>query len=513
MARSKHLSYDIHPSLRALQVSERARRLASLIMNGATLPSVQDAAGLLSCRENEISSSYKELSDCNFVESRKLGCERGLVSRMWLSNHLWQKVGDCPPPMHSEWALARALERLPVREHTYPALANVEGLGRFISMEWHQGLSFDSVAIFERGWLVTIFSGMLESEADLRQWPGHFLEDVLQWEWGPVQAWPTTILWVIRDRWQIQLVRRACKIVEDRLAFYCAEDRTSIAASNPEPGRGQIICYSPPMDMGKWPFEQRLRDSQWCIRDGSVLAKVLYSVIRFPGAWFSLIKADAHIKDSKRIKKALRKLTKLEWINRRKYRGRWRYSVASRGYHHVARIEGTSNTRWRERSRVPAFDGRPRHQDHEDGTVSLLQEFMEDGLKVEPGWRALQDLIGGGRIAPDGLVYLTRGPYGPGWCYVEYERSARYQGRAARKLRGYVSAGRRDRFPVLFVLWNDHAETVFHTFGRQHGLRMVTTTIARLRRYGAVGVPGCWSRYGEDVVIGTPAEFNTAASC
>ncbi len=111
-----------------------------------------------------------------------------------------------------------------------------------------------------------------------------------------------------------------------------------------------------------------------------------------------------------------------------------------------------------------------------------------------------------GGIAPDGIVFLTRGPFGPGWHYMEYERSARGKRRAGRKLHGYISRHRQDDFPVLFVLWNENAERNFWVVGQPHGLRMLTTTITRLREFGAVGVEGCWSHYGESVVVGSPAD-------
>ena len=85
---------------------------------------------------------------------------------------------------------------------------------------------------------------------------------------------------------------------------------------------------------------------------------------------------------------------------------------------------------------------------------------------------------------------------------MEYERSARRSRDARSKLNGYLAPGRRDDWPVLFVLWDDNAEKVFQQLGLEDGLKMLTTTPHRSKAVGAVGQNGCWSRPGEDVILG-----------
>ena len=63
-------------------------------------------------------------------------------------------------------------------------------------------------------------------------------------------------------------------------------------------------------------------------------------------------------------------------------------------------------------------------QGHEAGLLGLLAPFMEAGCPTAAGWRYWEPMGEHGGIAPDALVYLTTGPYGPGWYYVEYERRA-----------------------------------------------------------------------------------------
>ena len=104
------------------------------------------------------------------------------------------------------------------------------------------------------------------------------------------------------------------------------------------------------------------------------------------------------------------------------------------------------------------------------------------------------------------MLLLNESPFGAGWNYVEYERTARRRARAERKLHGYLADNRQDDFPVLFVLWDDEAERIFQLLGyenagRPYPARMLTTTIERLARCGVLG-EGCWSWCGLPVRIG-----------
>ena len=105
-------------------------------------------------------------------------------------------------------------------------------------------------------------------------------------------------------------------------------------------------------------------------------------------------------------------------------------------------------------------------------------------------------------IAPDAVIYLTESPYGPGWHYLEYERRARGKVRAERKLRGYGSPRRRDKWPVLFVVWDSVSEHVYQSLGRENRIKLITTTIPRLAMHELVDSPLCWSIYGQPVALG-----------
>ena len=143
---------------------------------------------------------------------------------------------------------------------------------------------------------------------------------------------------------------------------------------------------------------------------------------------------------------------------------------------------------------------KPRLRGHEDGVIDLMGEFAAAGVTGAAGWRCWEHM-GFEAIAPDGLVYLEHSPYGPGWHYLECERFARGRQRVTRTLRGYASALRMNDWLVLLVLWDENGEAVCQQVGREAGISMLTTTVARLAKYGAVGGPNCWSMYSTNVEV------------
>ena len=179
-------------------------------------------------------------------------------------------------------------------------------------------------------------------------------------------------------------------------------------------------------------------------------------------------------------------------------RGSYRYSVCQKGSNLLALRDRVSNTRLP--AGVRSLPVGPRLQDDEDAVLDLMREFAAAGVGGAAGWRCLERM-GFEAIAPDGLVYLEHSPYGPGWHYLEYERSARGRNRVERKMRGYASPLRMNDWRVLMVVWDREAEAVFQQVGEQAGVPMLTSTVDRTKKYKVVGDPGCWSMYGEAVSV------------
>ena len=163
--------------------------------------------------------------------------------------------------------------------------------------------------------------------------------------------------------------------------------------------------------------------------------------------------------DSGRVRKAMGSLVEAGMVRRGSSRGAHSHVMDGPGFEVLRRRDRVSAHR---RRRSPAHSQMPEERGlaaHEYGVMDLMGGFLDGGLDVAAGWRSWEDMgADGGGIAPDGLVLLRHSPYGPGWHYVEYELRARGVSRVVRKLRGYGSARRRDRWPVLVVVRDEAAE-------------------------------------------------------
>ena len=141
---------------------------------------------------------------------------------------------------------------------------------------------------------------------------------------------------------------------------------------------------------------------------------------------------------------------------------------------------------------------------HEYGVMDLLSKFLAAGCPAANGWRDHEPMGSAGGIVPDGVVHLARSPFGPGWFYIEYERSARGLARIRSKLNGFGSPLRVTDWPVLVVCRDPvrrktpgktpekTPEDRFHQVGEEMGIRMLSTTFGRLAEHGPVGNRECW---------------------
>lgn len=168
----------------------------------------------------------------------------------------------------------------------------------------------------------------------------------------------------------------------------------------------------------------------------------------------------------------------------------------------MARSNRASRAEIETRFRVRNWRDPDQVEQHEYGLLELVEQFMGAGCLVVNGVREYEAMGEAGALAPDALVHLAGGVFGDGWYRIEYELSATGEARIEQKLNGYASPLRRDSWPLLAVCRNDQAERNFRAKGQTLGLTgMLTTTVARLRRYRAVGNDQCWSLYGQPVAL------------
>ena len=496
----------IIPALSVLPVSDGALRIASR-MWGLPLASAGNHAGLLHVPTSHVYRRLAELKDAGFADSAALGWYRDVAERWWLTEETLSAAGLTEPNFHQEWGECQLLERPPLFELAYEAVASVRGLGRLIAFQWATGTALDAVAVFEEGWCALFWSGLLESETHLDHRIRSLGLDLAYWSTGNSPSWPSLLIFLTHDRWQNRLVARSVlkHRLTERTALRCAAE--NVNRGNWDGVRSDSSFFKPiiPMDLGGEGWDQRVKRLMGDGKDSRDLHRIMDTAAQWPGMEVNFARAALGESDrGKRATRGCKKLADDGMLERHQKGGKgFRYAVTSKGFQPMARRDGIPASDREQWARVPEWRGHPRLQAHEDGWMELMRQFASWGLEIASGTRSREHMGHAGAIVPDGMVFLINSPYGRGWHYVEYERSARWLSDALDKLSGYLATARQDNWPVLFVLWDEKAEALFQELGRQGGLRMLTTTLARLKSVGAADRQGCWSVYGQDVVIGS----------
>jgi hypothetical protein len=368
-----------------------------------------------------------------------------------------------------------------------------------------ENCSFDAAVRYEHGWAVLFWSGLLRSEQVFKERLEQLGDDLLTLSAGNGPARPGLICVVAADRWQLELALRGARRygMEDWVRVWCISDDSWHGAEVPLSSRGWVRqpVYLRTMSRSAW--DNRVRASLWAVDGGEDAARVLRAAAEWPGMLISLAKLVLRESSSgRRAQNCCRRLTELGLLDRWQDGRAYRYRLSFPGMTLLAGLDRASEAEAWRRIQMARWENLDGFQVHEYGVGEVVQQFAAAGLVVVAGWRDWENLGGGGGIAPDAIVFLRYGPHGPGWHYLEYERSARSPSATTRKLGGYDSPLRSNDWPLLVVCRTDRAERNFLQSGLEMGIRMLTTTIPRLNRHGAVGNPDCWSQYGEPVAIG-----------
>ena len=487
------------------KVSHQARELFDF-MAGTPLVSGSVLSGMLRRPAPYSYPLLRQLTDAQVVSSVGLGAGIDRAQRHSISAYGQQFLSSAAGAWHEDWALAYLLERFPAVDFVYEAAASVRDMGRLSRFQWYKGAAWDAVAQYEDGWALFFWSGLLQGERHLNELFSRMGVDLMEHRAvGPV-PWPGRMCFVVSDLWQRELVYRAARRrgCGDQVETFCVSDRSVSEAPNPEASRGGLAHPVAWGSVGNWPWEKRVASAPWSSGDGRRLYRLLIAVAEWPRLYIDFARAIfRETPGSRTTQVALQRQRERDrpFLDSHRERNGHRYVINTRGYALLARIDGVSTGRMP--AGVRGADETRFSKAHEDGVMELVRHFIAAGIPVAAGWRSRERWLGGG-IEPDAMVLLTRSPFGPGWHYIEYERSARNQARAERKLGRYLYSRRQDGFPVIVAAWSDRAEAHFQNLGRESGapLKLLTTTIERLKRCGPVGDTGCWSHYGEPVSLG-----------
>ena len=486
-----------------LRLSKSTEQLLPVVA-AMPLASAVDYAAVVGKTPSYFYPRLWELRDAGLLSSVSVGATRQKAARWFLTREGMGRLSIFSPHWHEESALGRLLERLPMVEWFYQAAVGLPGLGELEHFSWFNDVAWDAAARYRDGWAAFFWSGVMQRESRVKETFTKLGEDLSHHSVLGPDPYPGFLCFVVSDPWQRELVFRVAREFgcTHVLRVWCVSDGT--VAGGMEPGRSVGWVQQLPVvkDMGGWSWEKRVADCYWSRQSAFGGTRLLDSVAEWPGMTSKFGKELFQEAGSSRwVQRLFKSLHQAKLISGEEAgRSGFRYSACSTGFNLLALRDRVSNSKLP--SGVRPLPVGHRLRAHEDGVMELVGKFAAAGLVGAAGWRCWEHMGGSGGIAPDGLVYVEHSPYGPGWHYLEYERSARGRSRVERKMRGYASPQRINDWPVLMVVWDREAEAVFQQVGREAGVPMLTSTVDRTKKYNVVGDPGCWSMYGEAVNLG-----------
>ena len=488
------------------QLSPPARRVVE-VLGQLPLASREQLARALGWQAPQLVDPVRELVSHDLMTSVELGSGVPGVrpASRWFLTVKGTDIFDGPSATwHTEGNRCVLLQRFPAVDALYEAAVRYQALGKFREFLVLDRGGLDGAVRYENGWIGVMWSGMLEKEKDLTKRFDGLYDDFLGFAGEHPDPWPSIVLVVVPDRWQREAVQQvtADTPYQPLVATYCVEDGQLIDAPTPGVTRGWIHRETLRRSDGKWTWATRLGSSIWTQPNSQTLYRILRAIAEFPGMPLRLGRETLReAGGGKNAERCCRALVELGLVDTVRDGNRLRYVLSSRGLDRLAAMERGTKGDYRNRAMAHSWVQDPARRDHEDGAMRLLGQFRAAGLPAFPGWRYYEDM-GGRALAPDGMVILNRSPYGPGWHFVEYERSARSPAPWRKKLRGLAARQRRNQWPALFVCFNENAERNLHQLAGELGLRVVTTTIDRHKLAGPLDNFDCWSLYGHRVQIG-----------
>ena len=499
------------------------------------LASIDDIVQVTRFPRSRVYSAFQTLKEFQLAIPAHLGWTREKVARWHIPDDALDIVDELLGPghhpcsrWHEAWGRSLLLPRIPALESGYTVVAETRDMGPVSEILWLSSSSLDLAVRYENGWAAIIWSGAMQRESSLLSRLHDFGSDMVELSSSPEPAWPGLITIIAGDEWQRELVAWVVESfgdhLRDRVSVWCVTDGARTGAVRSLDSRGWIRQNAYPRDMGGWSWEERLASSPWSKsgsvadgpdtafrwhREGSALTTgVLDFLVQRKDVPIEMIQqALGEGASGRAVYRRVNKMCREELVERSQLpRERaYRYSLSSKGRQILTARDRLPSPKAKSKNNVGRSrsrrSGRQRHEDLVSGFMAM---HMGVGIPAATGERHWEHL-GDGGIAPDVLVFLVNTPFGPVWCYVEVELSARGESRWRKKLAGYGNPRRRDDFPVLAICRDKPSETNAQTVGRELGItRLITTTVDRLAKNGPLGNDAAWSRYGQAVTLNGP---------
>ena len=446
--------------------------------------------------------SVRKLVGWGFLDEVKIDWSgKNQLARRFVPKKGLEKLGVKGPTWHDAGSLAYLLDRLLPLKSFYRMIGKVkwvDGSQGFQGFQWFKEGVLDASLKFERGWIGLVWSGPGESLRDLEvrlQGLGRWLQKLATTDETP---WPAHILFVVPEPFQKELVSQVIKRLDWPPYFapmWCLSegdfDIHTIALRSQgevhqQPSRGLLGCQT---------WDRKVRESIFTLNEFQM--KILELIVEWRGWTVPWLKEILHEPpNGRRIYLALQVLKKRRFVRCERQNGKLVYIATSKTLRAFAARDGVP-ARIRKGARKKNLRGSRRLFRHEHGLKSQVKHLLAQGILAAHGDRSWENMgKEGGGISPDAIVKLRESPHGPGWCNFEFELSARGPTKVRGKLRGFDSKLRWNNFPLMVVCYNAKAEDNFHKMAAPRGIKLMTTTLARLAEHGPLENGECWSMFG-----------------
>ena len=285
------------------------------------------------------------------MASDELGANSDTVARYYISGQGRQYLRYEDRCWHEDGGRALLLHRFPVAVALPKAASwlNTEKLGGLTRFHYYRGAAWDAAADYQNGFALFFWIGLLQRESDIKRRFLRLGPDLLEHAAPGPRPWPAVLYFVVHDRWQEEIVKRAARPFgcEDQIQFLSVRDYSITAATSPRDSRGGIVPEIITAFTGNWSWKDRVRSSLWSSPQAQRNYRLLTLGTEFPRMWLDFARAAFDEKpESRYTQEALRVLRagNKAYLDARPEDGDLRYSVSKLGYHREAMVDGVNTS-------------------------------------------------------------------------------------------------------------------------------------------------------------------------
>ena len=261
----------------------------------ATMPlsSQANVAGVLQWRPRRVQTALKALMDGGLLRFYNLGCEAHLSRRYYINYGriltLGERFLDLWAPLlhwHVPACLAYLLQRLPLLEHIYAAVADQHGIGPLEEFRWFRGTPWRAAARFRDGWVPYHWIGTPSGRGDIADTLNRTAAEIQDQRWEGEAPIPHHMVIITPDLWQEWQVTEVAGEMGILQHLQLRSVRGGIVYGPREgwPSRGWVVDPLPPPRPGPWTLDDQLAASRWRQPGGWLATRLVDCVLEWPGA-------------------------------------------------------------------------------------------------------------------------------------------------------------------------------------------------------------------------------------